>query len=232
MHGIGDPRHGQQVGGGPHVARLALGDGQGLVEGLDHDDPQLVVDHRLGPVVAVEVLDPFEVADRHAAGVAQDVGDHEDAVAGQDLVGLRGGRAVGRLGNEPGLDPAGVPLGDLVLEGGRDQDVAVDLQDLGVGDVRGAREPLDRPVLLLPAHDPGDVEALGIVDPAGRVGDRDDGRPFLADEPRRDRARVAEPLDGHAGRLEVHADMGGGLDDRVDAAARRRLGCGPRSRPG
>ncbi len=54
------------------------------------------------------------------------------AVLEQDLVRLGRRRAVGRLGDEPGLDVAGVALGDLVLEGGRDEDVAVDLEDLGV----------------------------------------------------------------------------------------------------
>ena len=34
-----------------------------------------------------------------------------------------------------------VPLGDLVLEGGRDEDVALDLEDLGVRDVLGPGKP-------------------------------------------------------------------------------------------
>ena len=99
---------------------------------------------------------------------------------------------------EPGLDPAGVALGDLVLEGGRDEDVAVDLEDLGVADVRRAREALDGAVLRLPGDDLGDVEPVGLVDAAGRVGDGDDRRALLADEPGRDRAGVAEALDRDA----------------------------------
>ena len=71
---------------------------------------------------------------------------------------------------------------DLVLEGGRDQDVALDLEDLGVADVLGAREALDRAVLLLPGDDPGDVEAGRVVDAAGRVGDRDDRRALVDDQ--------------------------------------------------
>ena len=58
---------------------LAASDGERLLERLDHDLVQLGVDDRLAPVVAVEVLDPLEVADRHATGVAQDVRDHEHA---------------------------------------------------------------------------------------------------------------------------------------------------------
>ena len=85
--------------------------------------------------------------------------------------------------------------GDLVLEGGRDEDVALDLEDLGVGDVGRAREALDGAVLLLPGDDLGDVEAARGVDAAGRVGDRDDRRALLGDQPRGDRAGVAEALD-------------------------------------
>ena len=75
-------------------------------ERLGHDLVQLAVDHVLAPVVAVQVLDPLEVADGDATGVAQDVGDHEDAAAEQDLVRLRRRRAVGGLGDDLGLDAA------------------------------------------------------------------------------------------------------------------------------
>ena len=78
------------------------------LERLDHDLLELGVDDGLAPVVAVEVLDPLEVADGDATGVAQDVGDQEHPVLEQDLVGLGRRRAVGGLGDEPGLDVAGV----------------------------------------------------------------------------------------------------------------------------
>ena len=60
---------------------------------------------------------------------------------------------------------------------------SVDLEDVGVADVRCPGEALDRAVLGLPADHLGDVEAVGVVDAAGRVGDGDDGRALLADEP-------------------------------------------------
>ena len=194
-------------------------------ERLDHDPLELVVDLGLVPEVAVEVLHPLEVADGHAAGVAQDVRDQEDAVLEEDRVGLGRRRAVGRLGDDPGLDPAGVALGDLVLERGRDQDVAGDLEDLGVGDVGRAGEALDRAVLGLP----GDrrlatSRPLRIVDPAGRVADGDDGRALLADQPGRDRAGVAEALDGDASPCARSSlRWRGRLDDAVDGAPGRRL---------
>ena len=113
--------------------------------------------------------------------------------------------------------------GDLVLEGGRDEDVAVDLEDLGVGDVDRAREALDRAVLLLPGDDPVDVETARGVDAAGRVADRDDRGALVPDEPGGDRAGVAEALDRDPGRLQVEAAVGGRLDDAVHGAAGGRL---------
>ena len=110
----------------PSFGRLV----EDLGEGLDHDGLELLVDLGLGPVVAVEVLHPLEVADGHAAGVAQDVRDHEHAALEQDRVGLGRRGAVGGLGDDLGLDLARVLDGDLVLERGRDQDVALGLEEL------------------------------------------------------------------------------------------------------
>ena len=62
----------------------------------------------------------------------------------------------------------------------------------------GAGEALDRAVLGLPADDLADVETVRVVDAAGRVGDGDDGRALVDDQPSRDRAGVAEALDRDA----------------------------------
>ena len=89
--------------------------------------------------------------------------------------------------------------GDLVLESGRDEDVAVDAQDLGVGDVDRAGEALDRAVLLLPGDDLADVETrrrCGSRRSSPRHGD--DGRALGGDERRGDRPGVAEALDRDA----------------------------------
>ena len=60
-----------------------------------------------------EVLHPLEVADRHAAGVADHVGHHQHAALGEDVVGLGRGRAVGALEHQLGADAAGALGGDL-----------------------------------------------------------------------------------------------------------------------
>ena len=71
--------------------------------------------------------------------------------------------------------------------------------------------------------DLGDVEAVRVVDAAGRVGDGDDRRALLADQPGRDRAGVAEALDRDARLRQVHPEVARRLDDGVDAATGRRL---------
>src|SRR4029077_18862722 len=93
----------------------------------------------------------------------------------------------------------------------------------GVADVLGAGEALDGPVLALPGDDLGDVEAVGLVDATGRIGDRDDRRALLRDQSRRDRPGIAEALDGDPRRSQVEVQVAGRLDDGVDAAARRGL---------
>src|SRR5690349_18497603 len=87
-------------------SRVAAADARGLRDALDRDRvrrearrdaigsralpdrlrrleelaPEPVLDLGLGPGESRAVLRPLEVADDHAAGVAQDVGDHGDAI--------------------------------------------------------------------------------------------------------------------------------------------------------
>src|SRR5690606_16397833 len=72
-----------------------------LVEGLVHHPVEAAVDAVEAPEVAVAVLDPLEVGDRHAAGVGEDVRDDDDAVLLEDGVGGGGRGAVGALGDDP-----------------------------------------------------------------------------------------------------------------------------------
>ncbi len=74
----------------------------------------------------MQVLDPFEVADDDAAGVAEDVGDDEDFALAviQYEVGVGGGGAVGAFGEDAALQTAGGIAVDGLFHGGGDQDVA------------------------------------------------------------------------------------------------------------
>ena len=74
-------------------------------------------------MVAVEVLDPLEVGHGHAARVAEDVGDDEDAVLAQQDVRLGRRRTVRDLGEDARPDARRVLAGQLALERGRREDV-------------------------------------------------------------------------------------------------------------
>src|SRR5690606_11450724 len=92
-----------------------------------------------------QVLQPLEVRNRDPACIEVDVGYDEDTAPEQDLAGIRGDGSVRRFRHDTRADPAYVLQRDLILQGGRDQDVAVQLQRLGRPlDVLGAGEPEDR----------------------------------------------------------------------------------------
>ena len=71
-----------------------------------------------------EVLEPLKVRDGDTAGVQEHVRDDQDALAGKDVVGVRRDRAVGGLGHKLALEALGVGQIDLLLAGGRDEEVA------------------------------------------------------------------------------------------------------------
>ena len=55
------------------------------------------------PEIALAVLHPLEVAGGDAAGVGEDVGNDEDPLVGEDLVGDGGGGAVGAFAEDARL---------------------------------------------------------------------------------------------------------------------------------
>ena len=80
----------------------------GLLERLVDDVLELGVDLVLLPEVLLEALHPLEVGDDDAARVREHVGQDEDALVLEDLVGGRRGRAVRALADDPRLDLVGV----------------------------------------------------------------------------------------------------------------------------
>ena len=112
---------------------------------------------------------------------------------------------------------------DLVLDRGRDEDVAVELEQLGIRDPFGPREPRDSSRFPLVRVDAVRIEPLRVRDRPARIGQPDNDGAELVHELRREAARVAEPLDHDSCALEVHAQVLRRLDDRVDGAACRRL---------
>ena len=98
------------------------------------------------------------------------------------------------------LDRRGVLHGDLVLERRRHQDVDVEFEQLLVVDAARRRGSRRRLVLLRVVEQLRDVEPVLVVDATLPVGDRDDLRADLRQQVRRDRADVAEALDGATAR--------------------------------
>ena len=96
------------------------------------------------PEIALAVLHPFEVGNRNAAGVGEDVGDHEHSALKQDVVGGRRGGAVGALHQKFRLHFVGILAGDDAFRGGRQQDIAFLLQDFLRPDAFAAAKALDR----------------------------------------------------------------------------------------
>ncbi len=164
---------------------------------------QTVVDFLLRPEEALPVLDPFQVGDGHTASVAQDVGDDHYALGAQDVVCIRGGGAVGAFGNHPGLDVGGIGAGDLVLQRGGDQHVAIDGQELLVGDRLAAGVAFDQVGILagIGQHVTG-VKSIRVVQAAAHVADGDDPGALILQQISRDRTDVAEALHSHPRALD------------------------------
>src|SRR5215217_4130776 len=88
----------------------------------------------------------------------------------------------------------GVVRGDHLLQRARREHVALQEQQLLVGDLLGALEAGERARLLLVGDRGGDVDPVRVVQPDPRVRDRDHGRALLREELREEAAAVAEPL--------------------------------------
>src|SRR3989442_8221328 len=101
-------------------ARRAAGDvADDPVVGLD-GLLETAVHLRLAPVLHALVLDPLVVAHRHAAGVADDVGDQLDAPLGDDPIAFGSGGAVRAFRHQLDLEPLGHGPGDLTAQSGWD----------------------------------------------------------------------------------------------------------------
>ena len=89
-----------------------------------------------------DVGDPFEVADGHAAGVDEKVREDDLAARQQLPLGRERHGSVGGLDDQGRADAWGVGLGDLALDCGRNEDIAVRLEDgRAIGDEARAGEP-------------------------------------------------------------------------------------------
>ena len=88
------------------------------MESLGHLGIQFLQHFFLGPVEVHIVLDAFEVGAGDPTGIAQEVGDVEDLVGLDDLVGFGGGGSIGAFGDDayPAVDLLDRLTGDLTFQ--------------------------------------------------------------------------------------------------------------------
>src|SRR5438309_6182367 len=192
--GLGDPADRNHVRGRAHVDLVLLRHLEHVVEGLHHDLFQARVDRGLAPEEVLQILHPLEVTHGHAAGVAEDVRDEEHALLVENPIGFGRGGSVRGLGDDLRLYARGVVFADLVLDRRRDEDVAVELQELRVRDPFRAREAGDRAGLAFVRVDAIRVDALRVHDRATRLREPNDHGPELGHQLRREAAGVPESL--------------------------------------
>ena len=107
-----------------HRQLAFLGELPYLVERSRHQLFEFLIDLLLAPQELLHVLDPFEVGNGDAAGVAEHVGDDENVAVGQDLIRFRRRGTIRPFRQDPATQPAGVLAGDDPFHRGRYRDGA------------------------------------------------------------------------------------------------------------
>src|SRR5690349_2034363 len=100
----------------------------------DHRVLKATIDLGQIPAFAVPVLDPLVVADGHAAGVCEQVGDDPDAATVEDLFATPCGRSVRAFGHELHVERARFFGPDLALERRRNEEVRARAEELRTRD--------------------------------------------------------------------------------------------------
>src|SRR5262252_627766 len=85
---LSDSRNTFNKGGRTHIDGLPFGSFECATECADEDVAQSFVYFLQRPRVVLRPLDPFEVRDRHTAGVGQNIRQNENASVAEDLVRL------------------------------------------------------------------------------------------------------------------------------------------------
>jgi len=220
LGGVGDAVDCQHVGSDAVVDAVILRVSNDVVEALGHDVVQALIDFGLGPEVAHAILHPLEVAGGDAARVGEDVGDDEDALVGEDLVGHSGCWAVGAFAENFAAEAIGVAAGDDVLGSCGDENFAVVGDELVFVGGFGFGEAIDGTGLFLVVDEGVDVDAVLVVEAAVVLGDADDGVALFGEEFGGIGAYVAEALNDDAAAFDGHAEMlHGFVADNRDTAA-------------
>ena len=105
---------------------------------------------------------------------------------------------------------------NYAIYGGGNEKIAVQFQQLFIGNLLCSRHPHDRSGLSLMLDDARHIQTRLIVDSSPCIADRDHFAANLQQQPGGPRTSVPEPVNGHAGAVGVHSQVLGGLDHRED----------------
>src|SRR5580704_11925763 len=96
---FGDATHRENICGVAHVRAIFPAGVEYSGESLSHDllEARVYFFHR--PEIALQILRPFKITDRYAAGVCEDVWDDEYPTACKNFIRVRGGRSIGCFGD-------------------------------------------------------------------------------------------------------------------------------------
>src|SRR5205814_655163 len=119
---------------------------EGLCERALQDAEEFVHHLALRPEEALQILNPLEIRNHHAARVAENVRDYKNVAAlFENNVSFGCRRSVGGLGQNAALNFAGVGCGDLSFQSGGYKNVARRLQQSIIRDWLRFRKTGDRP---------------------------------------------------------------------------------------
>src|SRR5205814_8062906 len=95
------------------------------------DAEEFVGHFRFGPQKCLQTLHPLEVRNDHAAGVAENIRDHENFVPAlfENPVCLRCSRTVGCIGKDTAFELTGVLSANHSIDGGRHKGVALQREE-------------------------------------------------------------------------------------------------------
>src|SRR4029077_11083528 len=130
-NGVGDAIDGQHISCDAIVDAMSLREADHILERALHDVLELFVDHGFLPEISLAVLYPLEIRSGHAASIAENVRNHEDALVRQNIVSGRGGGTVGAFSQNPAPHSVGIAAGDLILSGRGNENFAVRYQQFG-----------------------------------------------------------------------------------------------------
>src|SRR4029077_15799755 len=112
---FGDAADGENHGTGARRDMVLAHGVHHFVESADNDLLQPLVHFVTVPEEAFLILDPLEVADGNTACIGKDIWQDGDSAPRQYFVGMRGGWAIGGLGDDASLDGFSVIQGDYIF---------------------------------------------------------------------------------------------------------------------